>query len=286
LALDFWGEGSNGNWVEAVICLAGVLGGSTLTYRFCDEATGRLKGAPSFLIRSALDAVEAIRIAARPVYDIGGDYDLYLDQWIGKANPTSAELLAFFEDNRRFTDGEDNLAFDLSLQGCFKANLKFQTRSETYYFSLVTRATQEVGVFDLPIGPKTQQPDISSMTLLLKGAAEFQALKPDFLALPIPGWGAGDLAIGKWRENDGAVSSISQRLPFTAGAQPLGGDGIFGREPETIEKGKWYFEDIEKITGARFDHFDPVIGATLKGAGIKDAHALLYGKLCVLLQSL
>jgi hypothetical protein len=36
LALDFWGEGSNGNWVEAVICVAGVLDGSTLTYMFCD----------------------------------------------------------------------------------------------------------------------------------------------------------------------------------------------------------------------------------------------------------
>ncbi len=151
LALDFWGEASNGNWVEAVICVAGVLDGSTLTYMFCDEVTGKLKGAPSFLIRSALDALEAIRKAARPVYDTGGDYDLCLDQWIGKVNPTNGELLAFFENDHRFADGEDNLAFDLRLQGCFKANLKFQTRSETYYFSVVTRATHEARVFDLPI---------------------------------------------------------------------------------------------------------------------------------------
>ncbi len=66
----------------------------------------------------------------------------------------------------------------------------------------------------------------------------------------------------------------------------MGGEGIFDRETEKIERGKWYFEDIEKITGARFDHFDPVIGATLKGAGIKDAQATHYSKLSALLQSL
>lgn len=65
----------------------------------------------------------------------------------------------------------------------------------------------------------------------------------------------------------------------------MGGEEIFDREPEKIERGKWYFEDIEKITGARFDHFDPVIGATLKGAGI-NAQATLYSKLSALLQSL
>jgi triacylglycerol lipase len=92
--------------------------------------------------------------------------------------------------------------------------------------------------------------------------------------------------IYKWRENDGAVSSISQRPPFTAGAQPLGGDEIFGREPETIEKGKWCFEDIESIIGARFDHSDPVVGAKLKGSEMEAEQLRLYSKLSALLQSL
>ncbi|MGH6838340.1 MAG: lipase [Methylocella sp.] len=277
--------GSNANWVEAIICVAGVLNGSTLAYMFCDEQTGRLKRAPGFLIRSALGAIEAIRIAARPVHDFGENYDLYLDQWIGKTNATREEALAFFENSPRFTGGADNLAFDLTLQGCLAANQTFQTSNETYYFSLVTGATHESGFLGLPFGPKTQQPD-KSMNLLLRGAAEFQALKPDFAAPPCPAWGAGDLAIAKWRENDGAVSSISQRFPFTAAAQPMGGEGIFRREPEKIEKGKWYFEDIALITGARFDHLDPVFGAKLKGSGIKAAQAMLYGKLSTLLQRL
>jgi len=58
------------------------------------------------------------------------------------------------------------------------------------------------------------------------------------------------------------------------------------REPEMIQKGKWYFENIELITGARFDHFDPVVGATLKGPRMKDAQTTLYAKLRTPLQSL
>ncbi len=279
LADHIFGPGPDENWVEAVICVAGVLDGSILSYMFCDEKTGKLKRAPRFLIRSALDVIEEITAAARPVHDLGKDYDLYLDQWIGKANATSDELLKFFETNPRFTDGKDNPAFDLSLQGCLKANQKFQTQKQTYYFSLVTCATHE-GILGL------QQPD-ESMNVLLKVAAQFLAFKPDFAEPPVSGWGSGELAIGKWRENDGAVSSIAQRFPSTAGAHPLGGEGIFGRAPDKIEKGKWYFEDIESITGVRFDHFDPVVGAKLKkDPEIEAAQAALYGKLNTLLKSL
>jgi triacylglycerol lipase len=251
---------------------------------FCDKTTGRLKGAPGILIRSALDFIEAIRLAARPIHDLGQDYDLYLDQWIGKVNPTTDELLDFFKTDPRFTEGEDNLAFDLSLQGCLKANQTFQTRNNTYYFSLVTRATHEEGWLGLPFGPKRQQPD-KSMSLLLKGPAEFQA-QTDFATPPIPGWGTGDLVIDKWRENDGAVSSVSQRFPFTGGPQPVGGEEIFEREPDTIAKGKWYVEDVEMATGGRFDHFDPVVGAKIKGAEMEAAQLRLYGKLNALLKSL
>ncbi len=289
LAENFWdvtsGVRSNANWVEAIICVAGVLDGSILTYMFCDEQTGRLKRASSFLVRRALGVIETIAAAAHPVHDVRKDYDLYLDQWTGKTNATKEGVLAFVETPHRFTKGEDNLAFDLSLKGCLAASRKFETRNETYYFSLVTCATHEAGFLGLPFGPKRQQPD-KSMNPLLIPAALFQARKVDFAEQPDPGWGTGDLAIGKWRENDGAVSSIAQRFPSTAGAQDLGGEGIFGREPDMVEKGKWYFEDIESITGARFDHLDPVFGAKLKHSGIKVAHAALYGKLSALLQSL
>jgi hypothetical protein len=66
----------------------------------------------------------------------------------------------------------------------------------------------------------------------------------------------------------------------------LGGDGIFGRDPASIEKGKWYFENIDAITGVRFDHLDPVFGARLKIPSMEPAQATLYARLGALLQSL
>ena len=278
LAEDFWQIGSNENWVEAIVCVAGVLNGSTLTYMFCDAKSGRLSRAPGFLISAALGAVEKIRnLAALFHYDLGKDYDLYLDQWTGKENGTHEELQDYFNANHSFAEGKDNLAFDLSLQGCFGANQRFQTHSGTYCFSLVTRATNPSLLGEYP--------DIT-MNLLLMIPARYQGKEVDFTEPPIPGWGTGDLTIDKWRENDGAVSTISQRVPFTGKPQPLGGEGIFGREPQKIEKGKWYFEHVESIASMRFDHLDPVFGAKLKLPGTAQAQAVLYDKLSALLRSL
>jgi triacylglycerol lipase len=92
---------------------------------------------------------------------------------------------------------------------------------------------------------------------------------------PIPGWGTGELTVDKWQENDGAVSSISQRYPFTAGNHPLGGEGFLGGE--TIEKGKWYFERAEKSTGRSFDHLDVVFGYKSELSGdMVEPHKTLY----------
>src|SRR5437660_767888 len=45
LAHDYWGWGSNANWVEAVVSVSGVLNGSTLPYMLgCDKQSGLLTG--------------------------------------------------------------------------------------------------------------------------------------------------------------------------------------------------------------------------------------------------
>jgi hypothetical protein len=92
----------------------------------------------------------------------------------------------------------------------------------------------------------------------LAATAAYQGVVVDFDIPPIPGWGSGDLVIEKWRENDGAVSSISQRYPFTAGNHPIGGEGIFERD--AIQKGKWYYEKVASFTGRSFDHLDVGFG--------------------------
>ena len=116
----------------------------------CDETTGRLKGASGFLVQSALDFIEALRLAAWPIFIWAGTMIFISISGPARRTRRAEELRSLFEINPRFAEGEDNLAFDLSLQGCLKANQKFRTGNKTYYFTLVTRATHEEG---LPFGP-------------------------------------------------------------------------------------------------------------------------------------
>jgi triacylglycerol lipase len=124
-------------------------------------------------------------------------------------------------DDSNFVNGDDNLAFDLSLQGCRRANDNLTTHDSTYYLSIITSKTNPL------LG--TQLPALQ-MIPLLQPSAIYQGVEEPFKnppIKPIPDWGAGYLTIDKWRENDGAVSLISQRFPFTAGAHPVGEEGIF-----------------------------------------------------------
>jgi triacylglycerol lipase len=68
--------------------------------------------------------------------------DLYLDQWTHGRIPTDDALFKKIDDSN-FVKGDDNLAFDLSLQGCYKANEKFCTQKSTYYLSIVTSKTKQ-----------------------------------------------------------------------------------------------------------------------------------------------
>jgi triacylglycerol esterase/lipase EstA (alpha/beta hydrolase family) len=247
LAEDYWQCGSSADWVEAVISISGVLNGSTLPYMLgCDKQSGKLAGRAGDFIGSM---VQYFAVLGQGVAD--GFYDLDLDQWIGRQKPARLREIAALLESSRFAKGEDNLAFDLSLQGGYKANRKFATHPNSYYFSIVTGKTH-------PLDDSAQHAPDSAMHPLLKITAKYQGATVDFEAPPVPGWGSGDLHIDRWRENDGAVSAISQRYPFICGDHAVGGEGLFARE--RITKGRWYFETAEASTGRRFDHFDAVIG--------------------------
>jgi triacylglycerol lipase len=260
LAEDYFRIGSNADWISAIVCISGVLNGSTLAYMFgCDLQSGVLTGHPERLIGGAVEI--ANHFAALPIANI----DLWLEQWVDRA---------------AFVGGKDNLAYDLTLAGCFEANRTFQSNPNTFYLSNVTSMPAErkklVGIIPLPRV-------FGGMNFLLAGPATYQAELVDFTAneTPLTAWGTKpELQIGAWRENDGAVSSISQRLPFTHHAEPLGGEGFYERA--TLERGKWYFERVENVVGQRFDHLDPGFGAKMKW-GVVEAQHRLYTKLAELL---
>lgn len=257
---DFFGVGSNADWVEAVICISGVLNGSTLTYLFgCNPVTGVLSGDPKRLTQAA---VEIASLEPRLPLD---RIDPWLEQWNGH-----------HED---FVKGKDNLAYDLTLVGCQAANAAFSTNPSTYYLSLVT--SMPPGLPNLPGLPIRQLAD--GINVLLEGSAIYQAAVVNFAPplLPLANWDTvPDLRIEAWRENDGAVSEISQHLPFTHHSEPLGA-GRFSDNPP-MQKGKWYFQSVKDFIGTRFDHLDPAFGAILK-EGVGPAQRELYQKLAALL---
>jgi triacylglycerol lipase len=257
---DFFGVGSNADWIEAVICISGVLNGSTLTYGFgCDPVTGILTKHPERLVGATVEI--ANRVPKLPLAGI----ELWLEQWI---------------DQDAFVKGKDNLAYDLTLVGCQAANAAFSTNPNTYYLSLVT--SMPPGLPKLPGIPLPEL--VGGINLLLEGSAIYQAEVVNFVppALPLANWETTpELQIDAWRENDGAVSAISQRFPFTHHSEPFGREGFFDGAP--VQKGKWYFELVKKVIGKRFDHLDPAFGAAMKGNDVVAAQRELYQKLAALL---
>jgi hypothetical protein len=272
LAEDFWGWGSNAKWIEAIVGLSPVLNGSTLPYMLgCNKQSGVLSGSFGPFLGKAIQF-----FAMASGGSIENMFDFDLDQWIGPGKGENFQTMVSALDNSNFAKGRDNLAFDLSLQGGFEANRVFRTDPETYYFSLVTEQTTK-GWFT-----SFHYPD-PLMNPSLAATAAYQGVVVDFDIPPIPGWGSGDLVIEKWRENDGAVSSISQRYPFTAGNHPIGGEGIFERDP--IQKGKWYYEKVASSTGRSFDHLDVGFGC-FTDPSLVGAQKKLYRNIFSLLRKL
>lgn len=277
----FWnapGDETGADWIEAVVCVAGVLNGSLLTYAFgCDKSDGRLHHGLTAQAASVL--LTLVNAAKQDLDFVPTLVDLWLDHWAGGAGALRA---ADWFETSDFVKGDDNIAFDLSLQGCRDANDRFEANARTYYLSLVTGATRappfltslrnllERGIGRAP-GPRAL-PE-ASMLSLLQPAACLQAAET-FETPPIPSWGVGDLTLDAWAENDGAVSSISQRYPFTGRNPPRSVVGFM--QEQALEPGRWYAERVENVVDLRFDHLDPVCGAGVKNRAYLAAHRALW----------
>jgi len=133
-------------------------------------------------------------------------YDWDLDQWIDKTKVSGIDDLIQELEHSQFAKGTDNLAYEMTLQGCKRANDRFKTNGDTYYLSVVTEQTVSVWFTSRQIPSFFMNPVFSNSTM-------YQSIVVDFdeQNKPLTAWGSGDLTIDKWRENDGAVSSISQR---------------------------------------------------------------------------
>jgi triacylglycerol lipase len=278
LAQDFWGLGSNADWVEAIVSIAGPLNGSTLAYRYCDEEQGKPKMLPSALVASALSVVSALsRVGASRLYD------LHLDHWAREEE--SGEFFSQRLDASRFIESGDNLGFDVTLHGAARLNQSMETFEACLYLSLVSSATREGSFMSLPFLRKRHRPD-RSMDLTMRDSASYIATRPEFSVAPTPDWGRDDLTMELWRENDGVVNTISQRYPFIGRVQPVGGEGIFGFE-ERLETGKWRYQRLDQIFGRAFDHNDATHGARMKPfeAGRREIQRELYRKLARLFET-
>lgn len=272
LADDFWGWGSNAQWIEAVVCLSAVLNGSTLPYMLgCDKQSGLLVGSLGPVLGKAIQF-----FAMAGGGSIENIFDFDLDQWIGKGKGGNFKNIVAEIDRSNYAKGKDNLAFDLTLQGGYEANQRFQTDPQTYYLSFITEQTTKGWL------TSNHYPD-PLMNPSLAATAAYQGVVVDFDHPPIPSWGSGDLVIEKWRENDGGVSSISQRYPFTGKEHPVGGEGIFTRNP--IEPGKWYYEKVKESTGRSFDHLDIGFGC-FTDPSLIGAQKTLYKNIFSLLKEL
>jgi triacylglycerol lipase len=252
---------TNAKRIKSISSIAGVLNGSTLTYMLgCDKRTGKVR--QGSVADALFMGVELFGLATGGKFTKFYDFDL--QQWHAPRKPIQSfkDLKKLFEGSG-FGEGTDNLAYDLTLQGCQRANDFVRTYPETYYMSYVTEQTKKSPETTTHIAEEGMNP-------VLELGANYQGRFTSEIPL-IFGWGQGMLAEEKWHANDGAVSEISQRYPFTHknknlrdGQQkhPVGEYGIHHRN--NFAPGQWYWEKIQDQNGKSWDHLDVGFGVYLE----------------------
>ena len=241
LEIDYWGWGSSHRWVSSISTLSGVSNGSTLVYLFdADERTGLLErsAGPTSILRF----VELYTAATGGLLDSIYDFDLAYWGYERQPGESLVRYMARVAESD-FLWGKDNAPYSLSLQGAYEDNGRWRTYPDTFYFSYVTEQTYRGWLTGRHYPELRMNPGMLA-------AATYIGQK-EFVQAPIPdsGFDSSD-----WWENDGAVSTISQKYPHTNGDHPVGGE--FGeRTPaHSFEPGRWYFQRLPGV-----DHLDVCI---------------------------
>lgn len=230
----FWGIDTNANWVKSITGISPVFNGSTLPYFLgCDQQTGLVGGPIGTFLGKLLELLAGITGSR-----LEHIYDFDLGQWkLTKDDKNPADFIAKIAESELFK-GEDNAAYDLTIQALLKQNQQIRTFPDTYYFSYITEQSHR-------LWPNFHWPG-TGMNKLLYTSSMYIGLYPFFKNF-YPGFDAK-----QWRENDGAVPSYSQKYPHISGNHPVAGE--FTGSTTAFEPGKWYWQYLHHL-----DHLDVVM---------------------------
>lgn len=249
LAIDYWGWGSNAQWVASISTISGVSNGSTGVYLLgANEQTGLLTR--ETMTSALFGMIELFGAASGGIFDAIYDFDL---AYWGLLRGPDESLLAYLQRvvDSRFWIGKDNASYSLTLQGAYTDNQIWKTDPNTHYFSYVTEQTTRGFLSNFCYPDPLMNPALLPLSAYI-GKKQF-AQPP----IPTPNFNSAD-----WWENDGAVPSYSQLYPHISGDHPVGGEMRGDTPADAFMKGHWYYQWERNI-----DHLDICVTPQLNQIG-------------------
>ncbi|NES64551.1 MAG: hypothetical protein F6K24_04420 [Okeania sp. SIO2D1] len=235
LAIDYFGWGSNANWVKSISGIAGAFNGANMSYFLgCDEETGLI---PRRSISRILFQFLELTVA------IMGDsfdnvYDFDLEHWDLNRKPGESviSLVKRMANSPMFL-GKSNALYCLTIQAALEQNQFCQTYPDTYYFSYVCEQTTPQFLTDFQVPEFGMNPLFIPVSMYI-GTKFYEPF--------YDGFDSSD-----WWANDGVISCYGQMYPRVSGNHPVGGD--IEEQEEEFVPGQWFYQKIESM-----DHGDIV----------------------------
>ncbi len=257
---DFWGHGTSASWVKSSSGISAVYNGSTAVYQLgADKKTGEFK--TDGAIAGLITLIDAILATANILYP--KLFDFQLEHWSDYNRWTESNSLKDFLLNADFIRSQDNLAYDLSLQGTAEITKTYKTHPNIYYFTYQTDETYRKPFSD------DWAPDLT-MNPLFRPFSSYVGKFDMGVLEGVPGIGTESIMESKnWRENDGLVPKISMNQPFLNNSSTVGEYSLPSKVSDSHSPGRWYVESVPDV-----DHLEVIF----LGAG-KYSHTKFYYEL-------
>lgn len=238
-------EGGKEDYIHSITTLCAPHNGSSLTEIINKIGSFSLNSNNSIGVSDTTDLLISLCFGLSGIQTDSGFYDLKLDHFgISSADPeASLRKLASL--------GNDNAAYDLSPDGAAQLNKQIKTVNSIYYFSYSYSTTKKL------LG--NYVPEADTFPVLLPFASAMGEYT---------GTTAGGIQIdGSWKDNDGLVSVVSAKYPFTEEYVDL---------PEDIKEIKSGVWNVAKTLDG--DH-GTVIGLNTDKEKTVDFYTVLFDKL-------